>query len=337
MLETCATWSMPMNASTSGRSLGNSPRNLCGKQPETINAWPRFCASRTCADSRIVSILSSWAASMNAHVLTITASALAASLTISRPSFSNEPSMISVSTRFLAQPSEIRPTRTGPSAVWPFFTRWQSYANGMRQSNHGKRLGGSERPGESPLKKLLLRLRRREGQCLARLFLRRLVQPRAEAAQRVFGLVDAPGAIAEDQHQQGQRKAERRQRHAPVDLRQLQHDHVEKTAGLITQRRRFVEFLRLIELRFEGGQQRRHLEPEQRAIRAHEPSNIDRRGKGGVVSFLKRADVVGLDLGDLGDLINGEALSLACRAELFGHCEHDRRFIAVLRDHWQSG
>src|SRR5205814_1874376 len=223
MLETCATWSMPMNASTSGRSLGNSPRNRCGKQPETINAWPRFCASRTCADSRIVSILSSWAASMNAHVLTITASALAASLTKSR----------------------------------------------------------------------------------------------AEAAQRVFGLVDAPGAIAEDQHQQGQRRAERRQRHAPVDLRQLQHDHVEKTAGLIAQRRRFVEFLRLIEFRLQRGQQRRHIEPEQRAIRANESSNVDRRGKGGVVSFLKGADVVGLDLGDLGDLINGEALSLARRAELF--------------------
>ena len=43
---TCATWSMPMKASTSGRSLGSSSRNRCGRQPETIRPWPRFFASR---------------------------------------------------------------------------------------------------------------------------------------------------------------------------------------------------------------------------------------------------------------------------------------------------
>src|SRR4029077_4917469 len=49
----------------------------------------------------------------NEHVLTITTSAAAASLVISTPSFSSVPSMISASTRFLAQPSEIKPTRNG--------------------------------------------------------------------------------------------------------------------------------------------------------------------------------------------------------------------------------
>src|SRR5258705_7751223 len=54
---------------------------------------------------------------MKEHVFTITASAPAASLVISTPLFSSEPSMISASTRFLAQPSEIRPTRRGRCSV----------------------------------------------------------------------------------------------------------------------------------------------------------------------------------------------------------------------------
>ena len=37
MSPTCATWSMPMNASTSGRSLGNSSRKRWGRQQATIN------------------------------------------------------------------------------------------------------------------------------------------------------------------------------------------------------------------------------------------------------------------------------------------------------------
>jgi ornithine cyclodeaminase/alanine dehydrogenase-like protein (mu-crystallin family) len=44
---------------------------------------------------------------------TAAASALAASLVISTPLLSSEPSMISASTRFLAQPSEMMPTRNG--------------------------------------------------------------------------------------------------------------------------------------------------------------------------------------------------------------------------------
>ena len=61
----------------------------------------------------MASTLSSWAASMKEQVLTMTTSALAASLVISTPLFTSEPSMISASTRFFAQPREINPTRTG--------------------------------------------------------------------------------------------------------------------------------------------------------------------------------------------------------------------------------
>src|SRR6266851_1083424 len=52
---------------------------------------------------------------MKEQVLTITTSAPLVSLVICTPPFSSVPSMISASTRFLAQPSEINPTRNGRS------------------------------------------------------------------------------------------------------------------------------------------------------------------------------------------------------------------------------
>src|SRR5665213_2414630 len=152
MSVTLATWSMPMNASTSGMSFGSSSRNRCGRQPETMTAWPRRFASRSATDSRIVSTLSSCAESMKEQVLTITASALAASLVISTPFFNSEPSMISASTRFLAQPSEIKPTRSGlelgfflvtEKSGWvnrcgrPKIISWQHRRDGVRRDGIG--------------------------------------------------------------------------------------------------------------------------------------------------------------------------------------------------------
>ena len=128
MPATCATWSMPMNASTSGISLGSSSRNRCGRQPETMTAWPRLAAARNSTDSKIVSTLSSCAESMKEQVLTMTASARVASLVISTPLLRSEPSMISASTRFLAQPREINPTRSGRSLEFFLVTGNSSYA-----------------------------------------------------------------------------------------------------------------------------------------------------------------------------------------------------------------
>ena len=59
---------------------------------------------------------------MNEQVLTIITSACAASFVISMPSFMSEPSMISASTRFLAQPSEMRPTLSGAALDFGFVT-----------------------------------------------------------------------------------------------------------------------------------------------------------------------------------------------------------------------
>src|ERR1039458_8929122 len=65
---------------------------------------------------------------MNEQVLTMTASACAASFVISTPPLSSEPSMISASTRFLAQPREISPTRNGRSLEIFFVTEESAYA-----------------------------------------------------------------------------------------------------------------------------------------------------------------------------------------------------------------
>ena len=61
----------------------------------------------------MVSTLSSCAESIKEQVLTINASASVGSLVISIPSAISEPSITSASTRFLAHPSEIIPTRVG--------------------------------------------------------------------------------------------------------------------------------------------------------------------------------------------------------------------------------
>src|SRR4029077_17071936 len=63
-----------------------------------------------CAISRMVSIDSCFAESMNAHVLTTSTSAAAASCVSSCPASCARPSITSESTRFFGQPSEIRPT-----------------------------------------------------------------------------------------------------------------------------------------------------------------------------------------------------------------------------------
>src|SRR5206468_4024281 len=78
------------------------------RQPVTINrrqAPPALC----CAISRIVSIDSCFAESMNAHVLTTSTSAAVASFVSSWPASRASPSITSESTRFLGQPNETSP------------------------------------------------------------------------------------------------------------------------------------------------------------------------------------------------------------------------------------
>src|SRR5436190_17293240 len=104
------------------------------------------------ATSRMVSIDSCLASSMKAQVLTITVSASSMFWTIELPCRRSSPSMTSESTRFLAQPREIIPTRRGWEgsdiglAILPDPSR-AAFSGGSRLAA----AGGLLRPGRQDL------------------------------------------------------------------------------------------------------------------------------------------------------------------------------------------
>src|SRR5438093_217743 len=75
---------------------------------------------------------------MKEQVLTITASASVASLVITTPSLSSAPSMISASTRFLAQPRETKPILMGRSVGRAFINERPVYGPGSGQAMSGQ-------------------------------------------------------------------------------------------------------------------------------------------------------------------------------------------------------
>ena len=109
------TWSSPTKASTSGSRPGSWVAKRCGRQPATMIFWPARAgsAARAATASRIALTDSSLAGSMNEQVLTISTSASSGSGVRAMPAAARWPSITSESTRFLAQPSEIRPTVGG--------------------------------------------------------------------------------------------------------------------------------------------------------------------------------------------------------------------------------
>ena len=107
----------PSRTSISGISAASSAAWRWTRHPVTTSRrGPVFLCS---ASSRIVSTLSSRAASMNAQVLTTMTSARSGSSTSSPPAAVTWPSISSVSTWFLGQPSDTTWTlRPGaPAAV----------------------------------------------------------------------------------------------------------------------------------------------------------------------------------------------------------------------------
>jgi hypothetical protein len=109
---TWVTWSRPMKASTSGIAPGRSLAKRCAMQPATISfcSLRRLRRPRCWCTSRMWPIDSSFEESMNEQVLTMTTSAFSASGMTCMPAWCRWPTMISLSTRFLAQPSEMRLT-----------------------------------------------------------------------------------------------------------------------------------------------------------------------------------------------------------------------------------
>src|SRR5689334_17408988 len=97
-------------------------------QPVTMSLRPAACFFSS-AISRIVSIDSCLARSMNAQVFTTSTSACDASAVISCPSFSAMPSMTSESTRFFGHPSETNPIFMGTSQcsrLWLILFFWRA-------------------------------------------------------------------------------------------------------------------------------------------------------------------------------------------------------------------
>ena len=98
---------VPITPSISGISARNSSPKRCERQPATMSCWPsRFFS----ACSRIVSVDSAFAGSMNAQVLMTTASASAASGTSDQPAAPSFAIITSLSTRFFAHPRETKET-----------------------------------------------------------------------------------------------------------------------------------------------------------------------------------------------------------------------------------
>ena len=112
------------------------------------------------------------------------------------------------------------------------------------------------------------------------------------------------------------------ERRAPVEPGELEHEVVEGAARGIGQRWEFAELLALAQLGIEVGQHSRHVQLEHGRVRADEAPDIHRRGEQVEITRFQRADMVGLDLGNLGDLINVELLLLARAPELLRDGDH---------------
>ncbi len=104
---------VPRMASTSGSSVRSPAPYRWGRQPVTTRRRPGASAFQA-ASSRIVSIDSRLARSMNAHVFTTTQSAAAGRSTGATPSRASSPSISSPSTWFLGHPRFTR---------WTFMAR----------------------------------------------------------------------------------------------------------------------------------------------------------------------------------------------------------------------
>ena len=144
---------VPTNTSTSGIVAASSVAYRCDKHPATTSRLPqpRFLIS---AASRIASIDSFLAASINAQVFTSRTCASSGSSVISKPADVSAPSISSLSARFLGQPNvrgELFPLAES-GKLTGLLKLPVAYARGNRDSNHRRRvvlLSYQKRHGEA--------------------------------------------------------------------------------------------------------------------------------------------------------------------------------------------
>ena len=118
-----------MKASTSGISRGSFSRKRCERQPETMTAWPRMVrVAQLDGFKNGVHAFFLRGVNKGAGVDDDGVGLHAASFVISTPPLSSELSMISASTRFLAQPRKL--DRPASGVCWKFSSshRWRRLA-----------------------------------------------------------------------------------------------------------------------------------------------------------------------------------------------------------------
>src|SRR5206468_3812392 len=109
---------------------------------------------------------------------------------------------------------------------------------------------------------------------------------------------------------------------SPIDLRELQHEDIQRAAPVFRQRRRIGKLLALPELDLEIGHDFRDIELQDSRIGPHESPDINGGGKRAVVAFFESAQIVAADFRRFRDLWHGEVLRLARLPELFSNSGH---------------
>ena len=138
-----------------------------------------------------------------------------------------------------------------------------------------------------------------------------LIDARAEILERVGGLLFAPdGVTPENRTGQGEENDERRQ-NLQMHLGDLQHDPIENSLFLGSEARRRVEIGGLGEFAIqiiEDGD-RVHMQCPGHGFDV--AANVDRRAERAEITIFQGPNMLGLDHGGFGHLMNGEFAGLA--------------------------
>ena len=125
-------------------------------------------------------------------------------------------------------------------------------------------------------------------------------------ASGIAARVMPPGGTRQQEDQQQNHRGAANHAHAPAEFGKPKHQVVDQGVGLFHQRRRFLEFFRLLQFGIEHGHDLRRVEFKLGGIDADEAADIDRRGKHLVMSLFQGADMVGADFGGIRDLLDRE-------------------------------
>ena len=108
----------------------------------------------------------------------------------------------------------------------------------------------------------------------------------------------------------------------PVNLRELESEVIERTAGVVDERGGLPKIFGLGEFRIQVSGEEALVEFQNPGIGSDKTSDIDRRGEAVVAAGFQRPDMIRLDLGQISDLINVQFLSFAGAAKLFSYRRH---------------